>query len=243
MHRHVGGAVLLAVGLAMAAGAGQAAKRRGPVEFRVEARIAVDAHGAATRVELPPEVAPALQALVRQRVAQWLFSTPKVNGVPAEAEASLHILLHAEPAEGGQYNVTVEEATVGPGIVRMEPPPYPHQMLREGQQATLLLVGVVQPDGSFADVAVESCLGPTQANARKTFVDAALHTARHWKFRPERVAGNPVSTRVRIPVNFRLAGRLPLRAEAGGTASATDAPESTLVAVDSPVALLSSPVD
>nr|HDM59044.1 energy transducer TonB [Bacillota bacterium] len=78
------------------------------------------------------------------------------------------------------------------------PPLYPLSARAKGIEGNVVLVFVVQADGSVSDIEVE------ESFPGKIFVDAALRAVRQWRFKPGTKDGQPVATRVRLPVRFQL---------------------------------------
>ncbi len=78
------------------------------------------------------------------------------------------------------------------------PPFYPLSARAKGIEGKVELVFVVQADGSVSDIEVKESFPGT------IFVDAALRAVRQWRFKPGTKDGQPVATRVRLPLRFQL---------------------------------------
>ena len=78
------------------------------------------------------------------------------------------------------------------------PPFYPLSARAKGIEGKVELVFVVQTDGSVSDIEV------TDSFPGKIFVQAALRAVRQWRFKPGTKDGQPVATRVRLPLRFQL---------------------------------------
>ncbi len=78
------------------------------------------------------------------------------------------------------------------------PPFYPLSARAKGIEGKVELVFVVQADGAVSDVEV------TDAFPGTIFVEAALRALRQWRFKPGTKDGQPVATRVRLPLGFKL---------------------------------------
>lgn len=78
------------------------------------------------------------------------------------------------------------------------PPFYPLSARAKGIEGKVALVFVVQPDGAVSDVEV------TDAFPGRIFVGAALRAVKQWRFKPGTKDGEPVATRVRLPLCFQL---------------------------------------
>ena len=78
-------------------------------------------------------------------------------------------------------------------------PPYPLVARRLGKEGVVLLDVLVAPDGHAADVRIARSSGFAALD------DSALTTVRdHWRFIPARHDGEPVASRVTVPIRFRL---------------------------------------
>jgi protein TonB len=78
-------------------------------------------------------------------------------------------------------------------------PPYPLVARRLGKEGVVLLDVLVAPDGHAADVRIARSSGFAALD------DSALTTVRdHWRFIPARRDGEPVASRVTVPIRFRL---------------------------------------
>ena len=78
------------------------------------------------------------------------------------------------------------------------PPFYPLSARAKGIEGKVELVFVVQADGAVSDVEV------TDAFSGRIFVEAALRAVKQWRFKPGTKDGEPVATRVRLPLCFKL---------------------------------------
>jgi protein TonB len=78
-------------------------------------------------------------------------------------------------------------------------PPYPLAARRLGVEGVVTLEVLVRPDGSPAEVRVQSSSGSPLLD------ESALDTVRtRWRFLPARRGNVPVESRVTFPVRFRL---------------------------------------
>lgn len=85
-----------------------------------------------------------------------------------------------------------------PTYLRNPAPPYPHEARRNGWEGTVLLRINVQADGRPSIVEI------VRGSGHPVLDDAAVRTLRRWKFSPARLAGQPVSATVEIPISFKL---------------------------------------
>ena len=114
------------------------------------------------------------------------FSDPKGTSSEKGQEASL-----SERA-GHQIVDAVPEYAINPK------PPYPRLAIRRGHEGTVILSVEVLPDGSAREVQLLESSGHTILDR------SAVNAVRKWRFKPGTKGGRPVTTRVRIPVVFRL---------------------------------------
>jgi protein TonB len=78
-------------------------------------------------------------------------------------------------------------------------PAYPLVARRLGMEGVVMLEVVVAPDGTAADVRV------LQSSGHAPLDESALRTVRtSWRFIPARQDGVPVTSRVTVPIRFRL---------------------------------------
>ena len=86
-----------------------------------------------------------------------------------------------------------------PRIGREVKPAYTPQALRAQIEGSVLLKGIVQPNGTVADVAVVRPLDP-----RYGLDQQAIAAVRQWRFEPGQRAGKPVPVFIYIEVFFTL---------------------------------------
>lgn len=87
-------------------------------------------------------------------------------------------------------------AATEPRAVETPPPDYPLQLACAGAGGEVILVLALDAKGAPADVRVEN-------SSRRPALDAAAIAAvRTWRFQPATRRGEPVPTRIRVPVKF-----------------------------------------
>jgi periplasmic protein TonB len=77
-------------------------------------------------------------------------------------------------------------------------PQYPAEAGRARLEGTVLLMAVIDKDGSVKDVRVESGL--------PILAQAAIDAVRQWRYKPYLIDGEPVEVDSRITINFTLSG-------------------------------------
>lgn len=84
-------------------------------------------------------------------------------------------------------------------IAYSEPPNYPHEAIRAGQQGTAMLLAEISPQGRATRLALVGTSGNADLDR------AALYSVWTWSFWPRTVRGKPVASFVQVPVAFRFA--------------------------------------
>jgi len=77
-------------------------------------------------------------------------------------------------------------------------PQYPPEAGRARLEGTVLLMAVIDKDGSVKDVRVESGL--------PILAQAAIDAVKQWRYKPYMIDGEPVEVDSRITINFTLSG-------------------------------------
>lgn len=176
-----------------------------PIEHSFNARAHVTAQGKVEAVEVATEVPAPLQAVVRQAVEALAFEPATVNGEPAASRTMVTVKLRLSEGEGGALESRLLSVSRAP--VRMQPPRYPPQALRDAISGRVILDLAVLPDGTV-DVAnsrvdsLQGGRGSRGAQAGKEMSAAALEAAASWQVFVEDVAGVPQPTRLLTPVTF-----------------------------------------
>jgi protein TonB len=122
------------------------------------------------------------------------MTTPvaKKSETPEEAEVNaLNSAAGAPPAELPRFD---------PAYLNNQPPLYPAQSRRLGEQGKVLLRVYVLPNGSAREVVVSRSSGSERLDA------AARRAVQNWKFIPAQLAGSVVSAWVLVPIKFSLEG-------------------------------------
>jgi hypothetical protein len=210
-------------------------------KFTREARMSLDATGKVTVLTFVN--LKVTKDLIGQRldpvIRSWQFEPARINGVPMPAETTLSLNLDAVRNSDGGYAIHVLDAFTGVAFVAMTKPDYPMRELVAGKEAIVILLVSVADTGGASDIAVENIL---TNGSKDHFVDAATDAVKHWLFQPEKVGGQSVESKVRVPIMFcvdesfghSLCGKYEKQLAAKGNAMQTDTP----VALDSHVKLV-----
>lgn len=84
------------------------------------------------------------------------------------------------------------------------PPVYPLPMLFDGSTGEVDIKFTVDANGDVVDATVVKSSDPA-------FDDSALAAVRNWKFTPGKKAGQPVNTRMQLPIVFSVSNDLPTK--------------------------------
>ena len=157
----------------------------------------------------PPMAATAAAPVVRQPTV--FPSRLPINTEPAgtdpEAEPvkSEAVLADASPkaeeTSEGQSSGLIESSGSAAGYLFNPKPHYPRQARRRGEEGDVVLNVLVSADGFPSQVKLEAGSGFDLLDR------AALKAVRAWRFVPAQVGSNAVSSRVEVPVQFRLSKR------------------------------------
>ena len=124
-------------------------------------------------------------AAVRTEIASLEARWPKRPPVAARAI----------PATKPVYDLRELDAV--PVIRRQVPPRYPLAMRFDGAPGKVVVHFVVGTDGNVADATAHDATDPT-------FADSAVAAVREWKFTPGQKDGQPVATRMAVPIVFAV---------------------------------------
>lgn len=132
---------------------------------------------------LPPDPAPDAAGTARVE-----GETPSLDGTPASAPQPV-APPPPPPVEAGG-------ATVSARPLRSPRPDYPVQALRRGETGTVLLQVEVDANGQPTRVQV------VQSSRSRALDRAASNAVERWEFSPALRNGQPVASRVLVPVEF-----------------------------------------
>lgn len=179
----------------------------------------VSSHGIRRRDQLPDYVV----AMVDEAAATWRFEPIEEDGVPVKARARMSLRLVGQAIDGGdEFAIRIANGSFGghdrsdTGRVvglRVTPPRYPDEMLRQGSEGTVYLLLKIGRNGRVQDLAVERVnLGNfagerEMEQRRRIFATSAERAARRWVYRTP--STGPYVDRdswvVRVPVVYELA--------------------------------------
>lgn len=159
----------------------------------------------------------AIENALGRNIAQWRFEPIVMDGKPVIAKTRMRLSLEALPTPGEDYQLRVSGVSFGePTRDRhhVAPPRYPEGLARAGIGAKAVLVLKLNADGSVQQVHAQqvslSQNSGTDSQAdrwRDVFAKASVAAARKWKFDiSETVAGAPIGTTIKVPVEYFLNG-------------------------------------
>ncbi len=90
--------------------------------------------------------------------------------------------------------------SVKPDYLRNPPPVYPEECRRSKEEGLVVLDVIVGTEGRPESVAIQAGSGFAALD------EAASKAVSTWRFRPAKLAGISVRSRVQVPVRFRLDG-------------------------------------
>lgn len=177
-----------------------------PVAFPTSVKVVVDASGKPAVVEPDARLPEPVRQHLKEHVGSWLFEPPVEQGAAVEAVTyvALGVCVAASATDPERLNLGVSYRSHGPrpATGRLPPPRYPVGAAKAGQSAEMQVAYIVQPDGKARLEGIDYIAGGDTAARRKPF-DAAIKEWVHaLRYEPEQIAGQPVSTRIRTPVDF-----------------------------------------
>ena len=213
---------------------------------RYSAQVAVDASGRVTDVELLGDVPAPFRGVLRQAAEGVEFEPARRDGEAVPSRTALTLAMRLEPDGTGRYAARLEEitgSTVALDDVRRVP--YPRSAARDGYGAVVVALVAVQPDGRVDEAAsgIHAIALARKGEAvqdpgnQAAFEKTVLRAIRKWRFAVEEVDGQPLATRVLVPVRFcpqaSCAG-WPMEAVAPDAAQSRPAPQAAGVELAKP---------
>ncbi len=177
------------------------------VAFNASVRVEVDPSGKPISVKAPDDLPVAIRSFIEKRVASWQYSPALQGGRPVPAVTFVSVGACAIPtAAGDGFRLGLDFKGNGPRIAnefgRMPPPSYPPDAQRSGLSGEFQVELTVSADGSAKATSIQPANGGTGRSYLATFEPTLRKWAQNLRYDPEIVAGQPVATRVTIPVGF-----------------------------------------
>jgi len=176
------------------------------VAFDASTRVEVDATGRPVKVEAPADLPQSVREFIEKRVASWHYSPAMQDGVAQAGTTYVWVGACAIP-EGEGYRLAVDFKGNGPRHADGKPlawPGYPDGARRRGVGGSFEVIAAIAQDGTTTPESVT----PDQENERwnDAFRVVLEQWVRRMRFDPERVGGQGVASRIRIPVVFSAGG-------------------------------------
>ena len=168
-----------------------ASPRQPPPE--IPQRVRPDAQSVLQNVANKPERQPTETPVA---VAQPNPAVPPVFTVPVEPPRPA---VETKPAPVARLEAVTPPA-YNAAYLRNPPPRYPQAARRNGDEGTVMLRVLVNPDGAPVQVELDRSSGSSPLD------NAAVDAVRSWRFVPARRGTQNVEGWVRVPIVFRLEG-------------------------------------
>lgn len=207
------------------------------VGFETEVRIDVGADGRVVDVGMDEKLPAVLHAPVRTHVAGWVFEAPKRNGVAVGGTTYAYLSGCAVDSSSG-VSIAFSPAKNGPGHGTrgmVGTSRFPLDRIPEPGRYVVTADYVVQPTGRVSVEAVRT-ESPRNGSAR-SLEQAVSKWLRERRFLPEQVDGQPVATRMSLPITYTFGAAPSAQAKADDaacTAAAAGRSDNEAVALDSP---------
>lgn len=173
------------------------------IDVWLKADITITADGSIESLQWQQDARPGVQLLHRRAepvVRLWQFVPGQVDGVPARTQTHLLMQVLVLVDADGSAAMKFGSASTGGRSVVKTAPLYPPNAMREGVSASL--VAEISLDTNGAPTLETLTFNSKRGHFRKEFIAAGEAAIKSWTYQPERVAGRPVATRIRVPIDF-----------------------------------------
>lgn len=175
------------------------------VAFNASVQVDVDAAGKPVKVEAQRDLPLVIREYLEKRVATWQYQPAKFDGVAVPATTYVQVAACAIPNSAGDaYTLAADFKGNGPrssGGTLLPPPEYPSQARLRRLDAEFVLILDIGTDGKVIIDAIEKAEISRGAGSLE-FEFELRRWAKTLRFDPERIAGNAVAGKVRVPVDF-----------------------------------------
>lgn len=187
------------------------------LDLAADGEIQLSTEGNVSDYRLTTPLGPELSALIANAVRSWRFEPVVVDGQPVVAKTTMHLDLHAEPADGkDSYRIRVSQVRFGEPKRdgHMRPPHYPMSAVSARLGARVLLAVRLDETGKIIDAMPYQTSLDARASSeveaerwRKEFEVASIAAARAWHWDlAEKINGKTVGTSAIVPVIFSIKG-------------------------------------
>lgn len=177
----------------------------------IAGEVVIDPHGRVQSWRMDDGLAPVLAALVQRNVEQWRFEPILVDGKPVAARTRMRLSLLAQPRDGGDYALSVDQVFFGDMKQRkvQAPPQIPRNFIKDGIEARVIVLARLDAQGNVVQVhPYQTSLSRKGAVARwrSAFEKASLEAVAQWKFEPgEEIDGQVSANTVKVPITYLVA--------------------------------------
>ncbi|MBY4597546.1 hypothetical protein K3217_18690 [bacterium BD-1] len=175
------------------------------------AYVSVDASGRVTDAETLGNVPAPIRALLHDTARAVEFEPARKGGVAVPSRTALTLKMRFESAGNGTYLARMEGISSGaPAFDKRRRVPFPGIAASAGYGAGVLVRLSIGADGKvdMANSGIERVAlarngkPSDDAARRESFEKAVLRAVAKWTFAVEEVDGQPLATRVLVPVSF-----------------------------------------
>ncbi len=176
------------------------AARDNRIEGIVTVEASFDAGGKMTVLRTVKGLGYGLDENALVAVRNWKFCPALRNGTPVPAAlAQIDIDFHLAAAPSAEFDdiVHIRPGVTPPKVVKRVEPRYTDEARAQHLVGTVVLQGVIRPDGTVHILKVEK---PLPAG----LTESATEAIQQWKFEPGSSNGKPVQVALNIEVGFNL---------------------------------------
>jgi TonB family protein len=164
-------------------------------DLKVKVEVVIDPVG---NVRFPKFLEPLpwdLRLFLRESIRKWSVELPQKDSLATAYRVI--IPLELKSVDYGVKVFEIADVDKAPVPKIRFAPQYPKELKRDRVTGSVTVVFIVNEDGKVANVGIES-------TTNHGFNESALAAVRRWEFVPGYVGGEPVKTRVRLPLSFTL---------------------------------------
>lgn len=205
-------AALSAALLSLGAQAADPASAAPPPPQTVVLRVGVDATGhVSSSSPFDPQAVPGLVKAAQAYAQKLVFTPARKGGTAVASETNLNLVLAFEPAGDGKYALKLRRATNGPGVLSVGRMAMPQYAGRRGGAMIVVSVDVDAGGMPNMDTLKTESVQLREPNkfAEARFLDAIHVSVKGSRFAPEKVAGEPIASRIMLPYRFGRGGEAP----------------------------------
>lgn len=175
-----------------------------PATLNLDFTADVQSDGVPTNITPDASLPPAMQAMVRKRVAEWRYSMPTWQGEPVAETIYGRIVAETVSVASGGFALRIKLISYRHAIhdERMVPPDYPQVLRQRGIGGVLVYSYKVGQNGTPQEIDLVSPVNPDRTSR---LLDTAGRAAlAQWRLQPRKVNGKPVDCRVMLPMVFEI---------------------------------------